>query len=195
MPSVDDLPTVDPAHLKQHAYKKEEPETTKAVPGRNSVYLGHRTSSTNKEWDQTVGDALNKMPAGKLPTVRVILRRYRYMRTVDSSGRKPMKDIGADIAPEVISIWSTSPNIPIIAKSSVVRKVISVLTKHQNGMRVQTRQDPKYQAELDTLFDICSVSVTELQKLLCPQYAEDYEFYVSMSSVPRGVGYIPPRVR
>ncbi len=43
-----------------------------------------RNSATNREWDQAIGSALQMIPKTKFPTIRVILKRYRYLRTKDS---------------------------------------------------------------------------------------------------------------
>ena len=57
----------------------------------------------------------------------------------------------------------------------------------------QYRLASSYQTELNTLFNICSKSLSDLERSICPQYQDDYDFLLGQMQFPQ-VGRITPVV-
>ena len=94
--------------------------------------LNIRTSATSRGWDQAVGSAIDIIPSSKLPTNRIILKRYRAMRVENPNG--DMATMAVKIADEVLPIWALAPRIPVLSVMSVQRNITSLIRKHLDIM-------------------------------------------------------------
>ena len=62
-----------------------------------------RTGDQAAHWDTALGKSLNIIPQLQLPTIRTVLRRYRYLRTEDLTA--PTNKLAGQITKEVMLIW------------------------------------------------------------------------------------------
>ncbi len=142
-----------------------------------------RTSEMSREWDQAVGPAIDMLPRSRLPTKRAILKCYRAMRINDPYSKTTF--IAENISGEILSIWGMAPKIPILSSVTVRTKLAGLLKKHMNLAPASRRLLPDYQASLDSLFNICTLDVDELQRKMCPAHQRDFDFFVGMTQVPQ----------
>ncbi len=145
--------------------------------------LNIRTSATSRGWDQAVGSAIDMIPQSKLPTKRIILRRYRAMRMLDPYEK--MSKLASKISEEVLSIWGRAPKIPIQHKNTVSGHVSDIIKKHCDTAPASKCLNADYQASLDELFNICTTTLDVLQKKMTPDHQVDYDFFVGMLQNPQ----------
>lgn len=169
--------------LQENEQLQDALDTTSTAPKPVLPSLSIRTSATSRGWDQAVGTGIEIIPQSRLPTRRIILKRYRALRE-----KQPLEDkfvISKQIAAEVLNVWSMAPKIPIYQTFTVERKVLSLVEKHLDTKPASNRLLPKYQTYLDELFDLCSVGVDLLKKMMLPEHQVDYDFYMGMQMVPQ----------
>ena len=63
-----------------------------------------RHGASADSWNESLGSSLDTIPSGYLPTHRIVLRRYRYLRTNDANS--PINDIIDVIVDEIFYIWN-----------------------------------------------------------------------------------------
>ncbi len=102
-------------------------ENTKASKSHVPL-LSIRNSTNSINWDQAVGKGIDMIPTSKLPTKRIILRRYRALRVLTPLG--DTVPIVSMIAKDVLSIWAMTPTIPVVSEQTVCRYITRVIRKH-----------------------------------------------------------------
>ena len=83
-----------------------------------------RLSRAQQEKKNIIGSAIDIIPAQRLPTRRVVLRRWLGMRLGDTNMKN--SDIGVKIAKEVACIW-TKAKLPIKPQRSIVRMFVKLI--------------------------------------------------------------------
>jgi hypothetical protein len=109
-----------------------------------------------------IGQPLERIPSARLPTKRVILQKYQFLKDdslLTGGPSRSDKDIANAIVDRVIFIWA-SANIPVVRRDYILRKVSIVIDElislKKRGSRVKSDKEPaaSFIVSLDELFDI-----------------------------------------
>lgn len=129
-----------------------EPKSPDVV--KNSAHeLTSRRSAVNSDWDKHMGTAIEAFSPKFLPTVRAVLRRYRYLRTENPTGKS--SNLASEIAKEVKLLWQRAgiPHFenPLMIYNEIL-KWINLWTS--TSRRPANRSKSAFQNSLDILLDI-----------------------------------------
>lgn len=174
--------------------EKNTRETTKELIDNNVrkkqhvVDLGKRSSAINKFYDECLGPPLEKFPPSKLPLVRVVLQRYRFLRTkCHSESRSSLVGV---ISNELIFLWENS-SIPHDKYRAVCKLVDREVMKWLNATEDERKSDV-FDTGLNKLLDIRPISLQNLPALENhlktsgnSKWREDYDFFIGQCEFPQ----------
>ena len=179
---------------------EDQPGKTKADDvvirvGNHAVDLAKRSSCMSKFYDEFLGPPLEVFPSSKLPLKRVVLQRYRTLRSL--SHATPQTEIVATITKELILLWERSA-IPFKPYTSACRVILGEIMTWVNATE-EDRKCENFQRNLNTLSDLRPKSLQTLSSLKSylmssgnPDWLRDYEFFKGQCSFPQ-TGTLGPR--
>ena len=94
------------------------PSLQKQHDGSHSLSMRH--SSLSRDWHKYLGPPINRIPSTHLPTRRVILQRYSYIRSSDTI--QSTSDTVKLIAEEVLNVWESS-GIPVKCLKTITTQI------------------------------------------------------------------------
>ena len=178
-------PSVEPSNAATIATRK----------GNNVVDLAKRSSYISKFYDDFLGPPLDVLPSSKLPFKRVVLQRYRFLRSISHS--TPQTEIVATITRELVPLWEKG-TIPFKPYSSACRVVLDAIMSWVNATE-EDRKSEAFQRNLDKILDLRPKSVETLSSLKSylkssgnAAWLNDYNFFKGQCSFPQK-GTLGPR--
>ncbi len=142
-------------------------------------------------WDRYVGNSRDTIPLLHLPIKRVVLQRYRGIRTSsEEAGNACSKAFFfADCWEELKAVWKAA-RIPVIEDKNAIRKIKDVLEWFEKicaNPRYQEGEHPEITDRLNELLDVAPRDIYEQMKSsLNPKWKTDYEFYLNQQVYPLG---------
>ena len=116
----------------------------------NPSDLKKRTSSINRFYDEFLGPPHEVFPSSKLPLKRVVLQRYRSLRS--KSYPAPQNEITSTITNDLLQLWRNN-SILFDTYRSACKVVQGVITNWVDATN-EDRKSAKFQKNLGTLLDL-----------------------------------------
>lgn len=168
----------------------ENPRPTPALrqTKKNVSDLRRRSSSLNSYYNDFLGPSLHVFPSSRLPLKRIILQRYRALRSFRHNS--PKSEVIRIITDEVLKLWEDS-HIPHDTYRAACKSVQNLCSKWIDACQ-DDRKSPRFQKDLNKLFDIRHPSVKTLSTLKSylqssgnEDWLRDYEFFKGQCSFPQ----------
>ena len=152
------------------------------------VDLGKRSSLLYNFYNQFLGPPLEIIPSTRLPLRRVVLQRYRAIRSTQHNS--PRNEIVGSITDEVVNLWENS-SIPHITHHAAAKLVQDLISKWVDSTD-EEKKSRKFQKYLDTLLDFRPRSESKLSLLKSflkssgnADWLRDYEFFKGQCKFPQ----------
>ena len=105
-----------------------------------------RSTDQTQVWDENVGKSLNVIPTKQIPTIRIILQRYRCERI--SQPDASVAHIAQLITDETMLIWNKA-RIPTASRSHCVDRVKTAVESWYKWKKHRHQQLPDFDVLLD----------------------------------------------
>ena len=146
--------------------------------------------------DIVIGKGVDILPANRLPVQKIILQRWRSLRSddilTDSRKNRSNNDIAKQLTQEILEIWKAA-RIPTKRKDKVQKQLLQLIDRCQTTMkhcdRVNSDPIKTFCSSIDILFDIAPRGLEHEIKHGNPNWEEDLAFYHNQSKVPQ-VGFM-----
>ena len=152
------------------------------------VDLSKRSSSLSNLYSENLGEPLEKFPPRMLPLKRIVLQRYRSLRS--SSHNAPKSELIGTITNELLQLWESS-SIPCDTYREAC-KVVEDVVKQWLDAKEEQRKCEKFQNGLNKLLDIrprhlqtLSALKSHLQSSGNADWLNDYLFFKGQCEYPQ----------
>lgn len=150
-----------------------------------------RLSPAQNLWNELVGTKLRDcIPSHRLPTNRVVMQRYRSMRT-GFPQKTPVRSFAGDLCREVAQVWDKA-NIPIKTEKAAIQTITRLLsswTSFSASSNKCKKGSVKYEKYTKMLDELCDIAIGDEEELKCtmratrlPTWERDFEFYLNQKS-------------